>query len=158
MNGTMRAMSLWREKFEGLKKEEQFKNLALLYYSAPYEWGHEIPLGTDCSGLICGPLILMGHEVRVTADQIMKNMTSAVVASSNLIFFVKDGKAGHCGIYIGSHAMIHASGERGVVIESTEIVEEEYRLKGYTSIYRELDFDKVEANRGIIYDLDTDLH
>jgi cell wall-associated NlpC family hydrolase len=157
MNGTMRAMSLWREKFEGLKKEEQFKNLALLYYSAPYEWGHEIPLGTDCSGLICGPLILMGHEIRITADQI-RTMLCSPHGTTDLIFFLRDDKATHVGIILDRGSVIHASGDRGVVIEDLGSLIKEYERKGETYEINSLDFTQVKKNIGLVYDLDTDLH
>lgn len=156
MNGTIRAMSLWREKFEGLSKEEQFKNLALTYYGAPYEWGHEIALGTDCSGLICGPLILMGHEVRITADQLLKTCTSQTFVENVFFMYNQEKKAHHCGIILDKGACIHASGKRGVVIESIESVKNEYSTS--MMLKRSIDWAKVEASRGIVYDLDTDLH
>lgn len=158
MNGTIRAIALWRQKFDELSPHDQFKNLALLYCGAPYEWGHEIPLGTDCSGLICGSLIFMGHEVRITADQILHNLTSDKESDTELIFFIKNHKATHCGIVLGNGAMIHASGKRGVVIEAIDEVITEYADSGHGFTTAFLDFEKVKQNEGLAYDIDSELH
>lgn len=156
-SGTIRALSHWKEKYSKINKDNQFKNLAVLFLGAPYEWGHEHILGTDCSGLICGPLVYMGYQIRVTADQLMNSILSPK-GQTQLIFFVKDGKATHCGIGLGQGAMIHASGKRGVVIESTEAVFNEYKDTGHHAVVGYLDWEKIEENEGLVYDLDSELH
>ena len=133
MDKVIRALSLWREKYSTTCKEDQFKLYTLLFANAPYTWGAENILETDCSGLICGPLILMGHEIRITADQILMKLTKlhGTPKDVGLVFFMDgEDKATHCGILISPTVVMHASGTRGVVIESLESVVAEYVYKG----------------------------
>jgi len=122
-----RALNLWKKKFEKASDNEQFKQLALMYYGGKYTWGKETLEEVDCSGLICGVLTLMGYPIRVTADELMtkffnKDVEDQMYDEDNvkLVFFIaKDsyssqagnrlaGRAKHVGILMGDNVMYHA--------------------------------------------------
>ena len=91
-------------------------NAAKNYIGTPYVWGGESTSegGMDCSGFVYNALKDAGYDVGRTTAQGYRSYGSTVSKSNmqpgDLVFFGKNGKATHIGIYIGNGQMIHSSG------------------------------------------------
>lgn len=91
-------------------------NAAKNYIGTPYVWGGESMSegGFDCSGFVYNTLKDAGYDVGRTTAQGYRNYGSKVNTSNmqpgDLVFFGKNGKATHIGIYIGNGQMVHSSG------------------------------------------------
>ena len=56
-----------------MDKPDQFRFWASWYGGLPYRGGSENPIyGADCSGTVCGPLWMMGYNIRCTADELRR--------------------------------------------------------------------------------------
>lgn len=157
-----RHASLLKTKFERIRQPSKYRLYALTYAESPYGWGQENLGATDCSGLLCGPLLFMGFNIRITADGLMRKLYTEEMEvydkdKVQAIFFInKLGVAHHCGIVMSDNTIMHASGERGVTFDSDEDLIEEYMLKGYNPVFRNLDWAKAyEIDE--VYNLDDDL-
>jgi len=175
MVNIIRALSLWREKYENANREERVRLLAYLYLDAPYIWGAEAPGGTDCSGLLCGIFTFMGNPIRVTATDLMnkvftkksnatydKKVTKAFFLVANNDYETPDGvrpagTARHVGLLYGKGMLLHATYPKGTVVESIESVESSYSKSNVTMIFKELDWDALKKMKGEVYGMDTDL-
>ena len=86
------------------------------YIGTPYVWGGESSQegGMDCSGFVYNALKDSGYNIERTTAQGYRSYGQAVSQSNmqpgDLVFFGKNGKATHIGIYIGNGQMIHSSG------------------------------------------------
>ena len=86
------------------------------YIGTPYVWGGESmdEGGFDCSGFVYNTLKDAGYDVGRTTAQGYRNYGEKINQSDmkegDLIFFGKNGKATHIGIYVGNGQMIHSSG------------------------------------------------
>lgn len=158
-----RALSLWREKFRKSSRAEKFQLLTDLYNLAPYGWGDENILKTDCSGLVCGAFIFMGYVIRVTAEDLRQKVftkqTSELYDKDKVkvVFFVRDGKAVHIGIIKGPNVLYHAEGEGGVHYESIQSVISRRRKTGQIPEYRELVWENLEKWKGEVHGLDEEM-
>lgn len=91
-------------------------NAAKNYIGTPYVWGGESMSegGMDCSGFVYNALKDAGYNVGRTTAQGYRSYGTSVsktdMQPGDLVFFGKDGKASHIGIYIGNGQMIHSSG------------------------------------------------
>lgn len=91
-------------------------NAAKNYIGTPYVWGGESMSegGMDCSGFVYNALKDAGYKVGRTTAQGYRSYGTSVSKSDmqpgDLVFFGKDGRASHIGIYIGNGQMIHSSG------------------------------------------------
>lgn len=86
------------------------------YIGTPYVWGGDnlSEGGMDCSGFVFNALKDAGYKVGRTTAEGYRSGGTAVSKSNmqpgDLVFFGKDGKATHIGIYMGDGKMIHSSG------------------------------------------------
>jgi cell wall-associated NlpC family hydrolase len=103
------------------------------WLGTPYKYSGETRQGTDCSGMVMAIYkeVYKKDLFRSSMDQ-MKNVTlikKEELRTGDLVFFKINGdKVSHVGIYIGENKFIHASTQRGVVINS---LEEEYYKKWF---------------------------
>jgi cell wall-associated NlpC family hydrolase len=103
------------------------------WLGVPYKYSGETRQGTDCSGMVMAIYkeVYKKDLFRSSMEQ-MKNVTlikKEELKTGDLVFFKIGGdKVTHVGIYIGENKFIHASTQRGVVINS---LEEEYFKKWF---------------------------
>lgn len=88
---------------------------AMLFLNTPYLWGGKSMLGIDCSGFvqtvysICGFNITRDASTQVKEGIHIESLDEAL--ASDLLFFEKENKITHVGIYLGENKLIHASGK-----------------------------------------------
>lgn len=159
-----RGLSLFTEKVGRSSLGEQFKKVALLFQGAKYKMGSENLDECDCSGLVCSTLIFLGYTIRITADEIMKKLTTSEIPLEpnrvRLVGCKKEGKYKHIGIVMenGEDTVIYnASYPTGTQFESKEKFESRYRNRGYSIDYAFLSWDKVEKMDGVAYGLDKEV-
>lgn len=175
MVNIIRALSLWREKYERASREEKVRLLAYLYLDAPYVWGSEAPGGTDCSGLLCGIFTFMGNPIRVTATELMNKVFTEEVTGEYVPSVIKAGflvanndyetpdgirKAGtvrHVGLMYGEGLFLHASSPRGVAIETTAEVRDTYYERDCRMEWRQLNWERLKEMKGTSYGMDKEL-
>lgn len=97
-------------------------NLASKQGGVPYVWGAKRPFKAfDCSGLTSYVYEQLGYTLpRHSGDQarLGKKVSLAEAQAGDLLFFGKQGKVSHVGIYAGNYDMIHASSSKGVIYVS----------------------------------------
>jgi cell wall-associated NlpC family hydrolase len=109
--------AVMQSKIETLSKPEQFRFWCTNLVGAPYRWGKEGPLGTDCSGIISFALWMMDYDVRTTADVLMREVFSGEADRY-------DRKEAQAYFYVTTEARQHGSRivEPGVAIHVAPVV------------------------------------
>ncbi len=119
------------------------------YLGAPYELGGESRRGIDCSGLTVNAFKAVGIALpRKSSEQAKVGMPvrRAELAPGDMVFFGswKTSRINHVGIYLGSEKLIHASGARGVTVDSINL---NYFRKNYVTARRLLAPGAMSAGR-----------
>ena len=86
-------------------------NTAKKYLGVKYVYGGTTPAGFDCSGLVKYVFNKNGISVsRTSASQALqgKKVSTSDLQPGDLLFFTKNGRVHHVGIYAGGGQMIHA--------------------------------------------------
>lgn len=79
MNYTELAIAL-EERMQIMTFGQRFRFLVSWYVGLPYEGGLEnFITGTDCSGTVCGPLWLLGFDIRCTANALYEHIFTRAV-------------------------------------------------------------------------------
>jgi len=144
-------------KAERLPAPAQFRLFASLLLDAPYAWGEENPGGTDCSGTIAFPLLMMGYNVRLTADGFMREIFTADAPNlSDLgqiaaVFYVTRrrkehgsrivpaGTAVHVTPVMGQNVILNAQGGKLARLQPPGVAADEYARRGCDTIWRRID-------------------
>jgi len=109
------------------------------WIGAPYKYGGNTPLGTDCSGFVNATyqtvfkksIARSSAQLYADARRIKENEAQ----EGDLIFFTIQGeKVSHVGMHITGNYFIHASTKKGVVINSNEEPYYKQHFKGYGRI------------------------
>lgn len=95
--------------------KENIQETAKLFLNTPYLWGGKNILGIDCSGFVQVVYSLHGFLIPRDARDQEKEGESVLSLTealpTDLLFFEKNGKIIHVGIYMGDGKVIHASGK-----------------------------------------------
>lgn len=100
---------------------EKIIKVAESWLGTPYRYGGETRNGVDCSGFVLQVYTALGVQIPRTSNlqyDFVKKVDFDDKKTGDLIFFSKNNKINHVGIYIGSGEMIHASSSSGVVKQS----------------------------------------
>ena len=88
---------------------------AMLFVNTPYLWGGKNILGIDCSGLVQTVYAMNGFTLsRDASMQVLEGTkvdTLEEAQPNDLLFFEKEGRITHVGIFLGDKKIIHASGK-----------------------------------------------
>lgn len=104
------------------KKDIRFKIIeeANNWIGTPYKWGGESKYGVDCSGFVQEVYKKVGLKIPRTSNEQFNYSKIINLQDKNigdLIFFMKNNKIYHVGIYYGDNQIIHSSSTHGVVIQ-----------------------------------------
>ncbi len=89
----------------------------------PYCYGGIDKNCTDCSGFVKQIYEMAGINLPRTAAlqfDYGKEISDNETGPGDLVFFKRNNKIGHVGIYIGNNKFIHASTNKGVILQSLE--------------------------------------
>ncbi len=112
--------------------QRNIKEKVISLVGSKYRYGGESPrTGFDCSGLVYYVYRSSGYKIpRSTERQLKAGKTiKRGFEKGDLLFFKFNGKL-HVGIFIGKHHMVHASPERGVVVENLNRYWKKHFCKG----------------------------
>lgn len=177
LNATVFARAV-EEQIREMTGAERFRFFARLYDGAPYVGGREHPFrGADCSGTVCGPLYLMGYDIRTTADDLYRSLFTHPAAdvwdddSRILAVFyrtiyerehfgatVPAGTATHVTPVVGRGLVINAFDP--IRIDTSAHVYDWYSKRGFTIEWRELNWSALitaHRTRNHFDGIDTDL-
>jgi len=118
-------------------KGQAIVNEAKKYLGVRYVYGGTSPKGFDCSGLVQYVCRAVGVSVNRTAAAQFSNgraVNKSDLQPGDLLFFAKNGRIHHVGIYVGNGQMIHAP-QTGDVVKYSSI-NTAYRQKGYAGARR----------------------
>ncbi len=147
------------KKVKTLGRAGQFRKFALDLLEAPYVWGGENMLGTDCSGSICFPLLCMGYRIRSTADDLLKNVFTHYVSNEldldkiMAVFYVtrkqrnhgdrkvKKGTAIHVTPVVGKYVVLNAGNP--VILSTAKQIRLWYEKRDCEAVWREINMEAV---------------
>jgi cell wall-associated NlpC family hydrolase len=118
------------------EKQTKVIETARGFLGTPYCYGGEGNDCFDCSGFVNAVYRSAGIDLpRVSRDiyKVGTNLSLSQAEPGDLVFFKKNGKINHVGIYYGNGQMIHASTSRGVMIQS---LSDNYYKKRYAGVRR----------------------
>jgi cell wall-associated NlpC family hydrolase len=96
-------------------------NEAKQWIGTPYQYGGESKSGADCSGFVMSVYQNSGIDLPRTSQQqfnYVQLIDNHEREAGDLVFFKRNNKIFHVGIYLGDNYMIHASSSKGVIIQS----------------------------------------
>jgi len=105
-----------RERYENVlvSNAQRFRYWALKLVDAEYKMGCENILQTDCSGTVCWPLLRMGYNIRITAQELYDTVFTAPASVASLrhtqaLFFqTPDGDIIHVAPLVGADVCVNA--------------------------------------------------
>lgn len=102
------------------------------FVGIPYRWGgNNVVEGLDCSGFVRAVYSLCGVQIpRTSADQFRtgREVLRDNVKEGDLVFFGRDSKVTHVGLYVGSGKFVHAP-RRNEPIQVTPLADQRYAPK-----------------------------
>lgn len=156
----------------------EFVNNVLIYINATngYEWGKESITGADCSGTVCGPLMLMGWHIRGTADDLYNKIFTDVSAINDkftdipmAVFYVSEveweklsgtkmpiGTVRHVTPVVGYDVVCHADYNHDHIrLYTADTVRKMYERKGCRAVLRQISWaNMIKWNNTLYYSPD----
>lgn len=146
-------------KVKTLGNAGRFRKFALDLLDAPYLWGGENMLGTDCSGSVCFPLLCMGYRIRTTADELYRKIFTQYVSNEldlekiMAVFYVtkedrdhgnrkvKKGTAIHVTPVVGKYVVLNAGNP--VILSTAKQIRLWYEDQNCKAVWREIDMESL---------------
>lgn len=126
------------DKYPNLElKRKEVLTFAESYLGTPYCYGGIDKNCTDCSGFVKQIYEMAGINLPRTAAlqyEYGKDISSDEPIPGDLVFFKNSRKISHVGIYLGNNQFIHASTNRGVVVQSLDDVFYKQNLAGFKKV------------------------
>jgi cell wall-associated NlpC family hydrolase len=114
------------------KYSNKLMSIAELWIGVPYLYGGNTRQGIDCSGFVKNVYSEIGINLpRTSGEQFIYTIPTNTPTVGDLVFFKKKDRISHVGIYIGNNSIIHASINKGVVIEAMKGNHLEKTFVGY---------------------------
>lgn len=101
--------------------EQLVINESKKWIGTPYKYGGNDRSGIDCSGFVKNVYSEVGFDLPRTAENQYEFSSPIRLSSANvgdLVFFEKNKKITHVGIYLGGESFIHSSTSRGVILSN----------------------------------------
>ncbi len=105
------------------KNKNGIIDTAMSFLNTPYLWGGKNIMGIDCSGFVQVVYSINGFNLPRDASQqaeIGETINFTDMQLGDLLFFEKEKRITHVGIYIGNDKIIHASGKVKIETIKTE--------------------------------------
>ena len=101
------------------KYSNRIINIAERWLGVPYLYGGNTKSGVDCSGFVKN----VYNDVGVNLPRTSEQQFQFVIPTKNpevgdLVFFKKNNKINHVGIYLGENNIIHSAISKGVIVQS----------------------------------------
>lgn len=110
------------------QKRLEIVSFAASFLGTPYCYGGDNKECTDCSGFVVQVFEMAGIKLPRTAA-LQYNFGVQIgdydMLPGDLVFFIRNNKIGHVGIYVGNNQFIHSSTSRGVILQNLD--DEYYR-------------------------------
>ena len=101
------------------KHSNKIISIAESWIGVPYLYGGTTRKGVDCSGFVKNVYSEVGINLpRTSGEQFAFAIPVTNPAVGDLVFFKRNGRIYHVGIYIGNDSIIHAAINKGVRVES----------------------------------------
>ncbi|MFC2132059.1 C40 family peptidase [Bacteroidota bacterium] len=104
-------------------RRKEVLRFAQSWLGTPYCYGGSDKSCTDCSGFVMQVYDMAGIRLPRTAAlqyNFGEDLDEDEITPGDLVFFIRQNKIGHVGIYVGNDQFIHASSKRGVVLQNLE--------------------------------------
>lgn len=157
--------TMLKTRYEKASMADRWRMLIRFFAGAGYDWGKENLYGSDCSGLVCAPLYILGYNIRVSADFLYNNIFLKKVTKYAdrdkimAVFYINEsGKCTHVAPVLENYIVMNA--EPIIQEKTARTVRLYFQARGYTAIWRELDFRAVEnisLEGKYVYGLDPEL-
>lgn len=99
--------------------DNYIKKIAESWIGVKYKYGGDTRDGVDCSGFVKSVYVELGQFIpRTSYEQYLNSFPTNNPRVGDLVFFKKNDKIYHVGLYVGNDMMIHASSSLGVVKQS----------------------------------------
>lgn len=98
---------------ESDSRRQNVAEIAKKFLGTPYLWGGRHFSGIDCSGFVQIVYKVLGKKLPRDASQqqkIGKSVSFNNLYTGDLVFFDKDEKIGHVGLFLGDNKIIHSHG------------------------------------------------
>ena len=98
---------------ESDSRRQKLAEIAKKFLGTPYLWGGRHFSGIDCSGFVQIVYKVLGKKLPRDASQqqkIGKSVSFNNLYTGDLVFFDKDEKIGHVGLFLGDNKIIHSHG------------------------------------------------
>lgn len=137
--------AVMQEKIEQLSRPEQYRYWITNLIGAPYRWGQEGPLGTDCSGTIAFALWMMGYDIRTTATGLMTRIFTEPAESydeekAQAVFYLTTVEQKHGDRVVPAGYAIHVTAlvGHGIVVNAGDVVtiSRQESIEGWFEAYR----------------------
>lgn len=145
-----RFLELVRTHVKGMDRSRRLAYLVRFFWHSAYEWGHEIITGTDCSGMVCGALLMMGYNVRTTAQGLKDFLTEGTWIThprcGDLAFYsvVGTGKVVHVAVVSDNWVLMSAEAPNTLDVPFEMAVRERME-KGQEIEFRRVNWEAVKV-------------
>ena len=146
-----------------MSKGEQFRFFCSWYGGIAYVGGKEnYVYGSDCSGVVCGPLYLMGYDIRCTANDLFREIFTDEVDGYEdreqimAAFYVTREPTKHFGEMVPAGHITHVAPMVGryVVMNAFDPIQpmaasyvyKWYDRNGKDTVWRQLNWEALEAH------------
>ena len=144
-------MEMERARYENvlITNAQRFRYWAFKLIDAEYKLGRENILQTDCSGTVCWPLLCMGYNIRITAEELMETVFTRQAAYASMtrtqaLFFRKgDGQVIHVAPFVGPDVCLNAGDP--VQVRTSQFLIHWFESESHAdAIWREIDWEAAD--------------
>jgi len=152
MNGPdwLAIIHVLKARYEEADMPERWRILLRFFAGIPYGWGKENLWESDCSGIVCAVLFIMGYDIRVSADflyqRIFTKPVSRYTARDRImaVFYIdkESGKCTHVAPVLENYIVLNA--ELVLQEKTARTVRLYFEARDHRAEWRELDWKALE--------------